>query len=59
MSDDLTNHGPRDAARISLKQDWEVKYWTKTLACSVMELTAAVRAVGNSSKKVKEYLLGK
>ena len=55
MSDDLTNRGPRDASRISLKEDWEVKYWTKTLACSVMELTEAVAKVGNSSAAVKKY----
>jgi hypothetical protein len=56
MSDDLNNRGPQDAKLISLSEDWEVKYWTKTLACSVMELTAVVKRVGNSAEKVKKYL---
>lgn len=56
MSDDLNNHGPQDAKLISLSEDWEVKYWTKALACSVLELTAAVGRVGNSAEKVKKYL---
>lgn len=56
MSDNLDNRGPRDAALISLTEDWEVKYWSKALACSVMELSAAVKAVGHSAKAVREYL---
>jgi hypothetical protein len=56
MSDDLDNRGPQDAKLISLSEDWEVKYWTKALACSVMELTAVVARVGNSAEKVKKYL---
>ena len=56
MSDNLDNRGPRDANLISLTEDWEVKYWSKALACSVMELTAAVKAVGHSAKAVREHL---
>lgn len=55
MADNLKKRGPRDASRISLSEDWEVKYWTKALACSVMELTAAVKKVGNSADAVKGY----
>lgn len=56
MADNLDNRGPRDAGLISLTEDWEVKYWSKALACSVMELTEAVKAVGHSAKAVREYL---
>lgn len=55
MSDDLNNKGPRDRKLISLTEDWEVKYWTEALACSVMELKEAVEAVGHSAEKVKTY----
>ena len=56
MADNLDNRGPRDAGLISLTEDWEVKYWSKALACSVMELTEAVKAVGHSAKAVREHL---
>jgi hypothetical protein len=56
MADDLNEKIPQDQSRISLSEDWEVKYWCKTLACSVEELTDAVKAVGNSTAAVKKHL---
>ena len=32
MSDDKTKSGPRDASRISLSEDYEVRSWTENLA---------------------------
>ena len=55
MSDNLSNRA-QDAKLISLGQDWEVKYWTEALACSVIELKSAVEAVGHSTEKVRTYL---
>jgi hypothetical protein len=54
--DDLKNRGPQDRSRISLSEDWEVKWWTKTLGVSVIQLKEAVAKVGNSADKVKEHL---
>jgi hypothetical protein len=56
MADNLKQKGPRDKSAISLLEDWEVKYWTTALGCSVMDLKAAVKAVGHSTEKVREYL---
>jgi hypothetical protein len=56
MSDDLKKKGPQDRKRISLSEDWEVKYWCTALACSSLELTKAVKAVGNSVEAVKDHL---
>jgi len=56
MSDNLKNRGPKDKKRISLTEDWEVKYWTGALGCSVMELKEAVNAVGHSADEVRIYL---
>jgi hypothetical protein len=56
MSDNLNDKGSQDRKLISLEEDWEVKYWTEALACSVMELKDAVAAVGHSAQKVREYL---
>jgi predicted secreted Zn-dependent protease len=56
MADNLKEKGPRDKSAISLQEDWEVKYWTTALGCSVMDLKAAVDAVGHSAERVKEYL---
>ncbi len=56
MADDLTNKSNMDAKLISLSEDWEVKYWTETLGCSVIHLKDAVKAVGHSAEKVRAYL---
>jgi hypothetical protein len=56
MSDDLKKRGPQDRKRISLTEDWEVKYWCTALACSALELTKAVKAVGNSVEAVKDHI---
>lgn len=56
MSDDKSNRGPRDRSRINLEQDYEVRDWTKSLGVTEAELSAAVKAVGNSAEKVREYL---
>ena len=56
MSDDTSKRGAGDRSRINLEQDYEVRDWTKSLGVSEAELTAAVKAVGNSAEKVKEYL---
>jgi hypothetical protein len=56
MSDDKSQRGGADRSRISLEQDYEVRDWSKSLGVTEAELTAAVKAVGNSAEKVKEYL---
>ena len=56
MSDDKSKRGGADRSRISLEQDYEVRDWSKSLGVTEAELTAAVKAVGNSAEKVKEYL---
>jgi uncharacterized protein DUF3606 len=42
-----------DRLRVSMDDQHEVRYWTKTLGCSKDELTAAVARVGNSSDAVR------
>ena len=54
--DNLKDKGPQDRSRISLSEDWEVKWWTTHLAISSKQLTEVVAKVGNSVRKVKEYL---
>ncbi len=56
MSDDKTKHGAADRSRINMNEDYEVRDWTKTLGVTKEELAEAVKAVGNSADKVKEYL---
>ena len=34
MADNLKERAPQDASRISLSEDWEVRYWTKALGVS-------------------------
>jgi Protein of unknown function (DUF3606) len=56
MSDDKSKRGAGDRSRINLEQDYEVRDWSKSLGVTKEELTAAVKAVGNSAEKVKDYL---
>ena len=55
MSDDKDKTG-QDRKLISLQQDYEVRDWCKSLGCTESELRAAVKAVGNSADKVREFL---
>ncbi|MDM0117640.1 DUF3606 domain-containing protein [Variovorax sp. J22R133] len=45
-----------DRKLIALGEEHEVRSWTESLKCTEEELRAAVRAVGNSADKVREYL---
>ncbi len=42
--------------RIALEQPYEVRDWCKALRCTKEELHDAVKAVGPSPDKVREYL---
>lgn len=56
MSDDLKEKRPQDSSRISTSEEWEIRYWTKTLGVSEEELKNAVKAVGNSADAVRKHL---
>lgn len=56
MSDNLKERAPQDASRISLSEEWEVRYWTKALGVSRDELERVVRQNGNSADAVKKAL---
>jgi hypothetical protein len=57
MSDDLTNRGPADRARISLTESWEVSYWCKRFKCTPEQLRQAVKAAGSCMVKDVARLL--
>jgi hypothetical protein len=56
MSDDLKERAPHDASRISLSEEWEVRYWTKSLGVGREELERLVRQRGNSADAMKKTL---
>lgn len=58
MSDDTKKTG-LDRKLISLEEDYEVRDWTRGLGCTPAQLREAVKAVGNSAEKVREYLATK
>jgi hypothetical protein len=58
MADDRTLKGPQDRSRISLSEDYEVRYWCMKFGVSPEELKAAVNKVGNSAKAVEKELAG-
>ncbi len=56
MADDKTNRGAQDRSRISLSEDYEVRYWTEELGVSKDELARLVHQHGNSAEKIRQAL---
>jgi hypothetical protein len=56
MSDNLKDRGPQDRSRISLTEEWEVKYWTQALGVSREELEKLVREHGHAADAVRKAL---
>jgi hypothetical protein len=56
MADNLEEKAPQDASRISLSEDWEVRYWTKALGVSEDQLQQLVKEHGNSASAVRRAL---
>jgi hypothetical protein len=56
MPDNLNDRAPQDASRISLTEDWEVRYWTKALGVSREKLDSLVREHSHSADAVRRAL---
>lgn len=56
MSDDKNKKGPQDRTRISLSEDYEVRYWSEKFGISANRLREVVKKVGNSSSAVEQEL---
>lgn len=54
--DSKRNRGARDRSRVAAGQEWEMSYMREKFGVSAQQVSGAVRAVGNSRKKVEEYL---
>jgi hypothetical protein len=57
MSNDSKDQRPRDMSRISLEEEWEVRYWSKDLGCTPEELRKTVESAGTTAvEKVRDAL---
>jgi len=56
MADDLNNRGSADRARISVTEQWELRYWCDKFECTEVELRHAVEEVGTKATDVEAYL---
>jgi len=56
MADDRSKRGPQDRSRISLEEDYEVRYWTDALGVSADRLRELVQEHGNSAGAVRKAL---
>lgn len=54
--DDKNNRGAQDRSRISLNEDYEVRYRTEALGVSRERLEELVKKHGNSAEKIREAL---
>jgi hypothetical protein len=59
MADDKSKRGPRDASRINMHEDYEVRYWSEKFGVSKEELAEAVRRAGSMAKDVETDLQNK
>jgi hypothetical protein len=55
MPDDKTKQA-QDRKRISLREDYEVRYWTERLGVSREELARAVEDVGPNADDVAKHI---
>jgi hypothetical protein len=56
MPDDPKNRGPRDAQRINVNEDYELRYWTEKFGVSAQELKGALAKVGPMVEDVRKEL---
>jgi hypothetical protein len=56
MADNSRHVGSPDLKRINVNQPHELRDWAKSLGVSEQRVCEAVRAVGDSATKVKDYL---
>jgi len=56
MSDDRTNRGPADRARINIHELYEVEYWSKELGVSPERLRELVAKHGVLAADVRKAL---
>lgn len=55
MTDD-TARPPRDGKFLSLEEDWEVEFWSRTYGVTRRRLAEAVKAARYSTRRVGEHL---
>ena len=56
MADHKRSRGEPDRSRISLSQEYEIRYWTEELGVSEAELRQAIGAAGNMPTAVRRFL---
>lgn len=56
MADNKQDRGPQDRARISMEEDYEVRYWTEKFGVTRDQLAAAVEKAGSSAAAVAKEL---
>ena len=55
MPDNLTRRKPEDSTKININQDWEVRYWCKSIEVSETVLRKALEVVDPMVADVKAW----
>ena len=58
MTNRFDERPPRDSGWINLEEPREVRYWASALSVTEERLRSAVRAAGDASSAVRQYLGG-
>jgi hypothetical protein len=54
---DKTAFSRQDAIRISIKQDYDLKYWSEKLGCSAQRLQQALQTIGTLKPAAQKEIL--
>ena len=56
MPDEYKYNGKRVASRINVTRDHDIRYWTKELKTTPVQLMDAVKAIGTAIEDVRAWL---
>lgn len=56
MSDDNIPREPPDLYVVTLREEWEIRYWSNRFGVRPRDIKRAVREVGNNANDVQRYI---
>jgi hypothetical protein len=56
MSDDNIRREPPDLYVVTLREEWEIRYWSNRFGVRPRDIKRAVREVGNNANDVQRYI---
>ncbi|KRG46721.1 hypothetical protein ARC20_04585 [Stenotrophomonas panacihumi] len=55
MNTPADDRRPQDMANVNINEEWELRWWARELGLSESQLKEAVREVGTTTTKLRDY----